>query len=77
MIGTPDIDHLVETAIEFVHVVGNIRGKIGGQPVIPLDHPVLFIAEIGGAKPQGAMRLIYVALVHQRLQGFIDKLLLG
>jgi len=41
----PDIDDLVEAALDLVEVVGDVRGEIGVQAVVALDDAVLLVAE--------------------------------
>ena len=71
VIGTPDVDDLVESAIELVHVIGDIGCEVGSLTILASHHAILFVTEIGRTKPQGAALFINIAIVLQaRDRGF-------
>ena len=61
VVGAPDIDHRFKAAAEFVVMIGNVRGKIGRDPVVANNHPVLVVAKIGAAQPERTILVIGVA----------------
>ncbi len=63
MVGPPDVDHPVETALEFLHVVGDVGGEVGRAAVRLDQHPVLVVAVSGGAEPQRAVLFVAQTLV--------------
>ena len=52
VVGSPDVDHRLETPQELVPVVGDVGGEIGRGPVLPDDDPVLLIPEGGRPEPE-------------------------
>ena len=54
----PDVDDTIETAIELVHVVSDIGGKIGGLAILTHHHPILFITIVRGSEPLGTLPCI-------------------
>src|SRR5690606_15411568 len=48
------------------------RQEVGVAAVGLAHHPVLVVAEVGGAQPQRAAFLVGVALGDQRTHGFLD-----
>ena len=54
VVGAPDVDDLVEAALQLVEVVGNVGCEIGVLTVVALDDAILLIAESGRAEPAGA-----------------------
>ena len=58
VVRAPDVDDEVEAAaLEFVVVVGDVAGEVGGAPVGAHDDVVLVLAEVGGGEPEGALAL--------------------
>ena len=57
-VGTPDVDHPLEAAGEFVPVVGDVRGEVGGDAVTADHHPVLVVAVVGGTEPERPVLLV-------------------
>ena len=52
MVGAPDVDDLIELALdELVVVIGDIGGEIGGRAVAAHHHVVLVLAQSGGDEP--------------------------
>ena len=65
VVGAPDINEFAETALEFVAMVSDIRGKVG-ELTVALDHrPVFVVSERGGLEPFGAIFGIQQAPVAQ------------
>src|SRR5258708_20349249 len=62
MVGAPDIDHVRETAIELVPVIGDVRGKIS-VGAIGLQKRSIDVVAIGGRTKQ---RLLPVFLILDR-----------
>ncbi len=54
VIRPPYIDDAIETALEFLLMIGDIRGEIGGAPVPAHHHAVFLVTETAGLEPQGA-----------------------
>ncbi len=73
VIGTPDIDDPLETAFEFVHVIGDVGGEVGGLAVLALDHPVLLVTELGGPEPERTILLVEPAALAQPLDGPVHR----
>ena len=46
MIGAPDVDDEIEAALEFIQMIGDVRGKIRILAVLALDNAVLLVAEM-------------------------------
>jgi hypothetical protein len=69
VVGAPDVDHLVEAALELVEVVGDVGGEIGIEAVVALHDAVLLVAEGGGLEPSGAVLEVDVAGLFQLLDG--------
>ena len=72
MVGAPQVDHPVEAPLEFVLVVGDIRGKVGGYPVVPDHHPVFIISESRGSEPLGSVFLIHIAFFLELVHHLVD-----
>lgn len=51
MIGAPDIDQLLESAVKFILRIGDIRAEIGGLAIGADDHAVLVVSVVGRAEP--------------------------
>ncbi len=51
VIGAPDVDDAIKTALELVEVIGNVGGELGVDAVVALDHAIFFIAKSRGAEP--------------------------
>ena len=77
MIGSPDIDQAVKTAIKFIHVVGNVGSKIGRLSIVASNHTIFFIPKRRRTKPQGTILFIYMPFVLQGLNSFVDQPLFG
>ena len=75
VVGPPDVHHQVEALLEFEQVVGHVRGEVGGGAVAAPHHPVLFVAELGGLEPQGAVLLIEEAALFQELEALFHQAL--
>ena len=56
VVGAPDVDEQVEAAGELVAVVGDVGQQVGVLAVALDQHPVLVVAEVGGAQPDRAVR---------------------
>ncbi|MNC84464.1 hypothetical protein D3C83_00200 [compost metagenome] len=72
MIGPPHVDHELEAVLEFVLVVGDVRGEISVLPVLALDHAVLLVAEAGRAEPAGAAFRENAAFVLEHFDDALD-----
>src|SRR6185503_20909756 len=51
VVGAPDVYYPVEAAFKLVEMICNIGSEIGVLAIVTLDHTVLFISELGRAKP--------------------------
>ena len=72
MVGAPDIDAPVKAPLEFISVIGNIRGEIGGIAVLPDQNLILFRAKVGSLIPEGPVQFIGHALFRQDFQGILN-----
>ncbi len=68
----PDIDLALEAPLALVLVVGNVGGEVGVLPVGTDQDPILVIAELGSAQPQGTLLLIGAPLLGEDRQGVSD-----
>ena len=75
VVGPPDVHHQVEALLELQQVVGHVRGEVGGGAVAAPHHPVLFVAELGGLEPQGAVGFIEEAALFQELEALFHQTL--
>ncbi len=73
VVGAPDVDHAREAALVLVEVVGDVRGEIGVEAVLPLHDPVLLVAELGGTEPLGAVLQVDVAVLLQESDGLLHQ----
>jgi hypothetical protein len=73
VVGAPDVDDAVEAPLELVQVVGDVGGEVGVDAVVAPHHPVLLVAEGGGAEPQGAVLFVEVAVLAQLFHGLVDE----
>ncbi len=71
MVGAPDVDDTRITALQLVHVVGDVGSEVGLLAVFAHHHPVLLITEFGGAKPERALLLVDVAAGLEALDGLV------
>ena len=55
-------------------MIGYIRGKIGGKPVVPDNHPVFFISKILGAEPECPLIFIDQILGFEILNGLLHTI---
>ena len=55
VVGAPDVDQQVEAPGELVAVVGDVGEQVGELAVALDQHPVLVVAEVGGAQPHRAV----------------------
>jgi predicted ATP-grasp superfamily ATP-dependent carboligase len=69
VVGAPDVDHLVETALELVEVVGDVGGEIGVDAVFALDDAILFVAKgrSTGTTWRRSVRRCMAALLFQQV----------
>ena len=77
MIRAPDVDYLVEAAIELVHVIGDVGREISGLAVVTAQYAVFFVAKIAGAEPLRAILQIDVPVVVEPAYRGIDQTLVG
>ena len=63
VVGAEQVDAAVEAALALVEVVGGVGGEVGQLAVGPDQHPVLVVAEVGGAQPERAVGVEDVALL--------------
>ncbi len=69
----PEHEHeLAEAALALVQIVGAVGGEVGPRAVGLLEHPVLVVAELGGAQPGRALGLEDVAELGQPFQGGVE-----
>ncbi len=61
VVGAEHVDAALEAALALVEVVRRIGGEVRGGAVGLDEHPVLVVAEIGGAQPERAVGLVGVA----------------
>jgi len=73
----PYVDDAVVAAFQLVHVVGDVRGEIGALAVLPHNHPVFLVTEVGGAEPLGTALLIHVAGQREALDGALHRAVVG
>ena len=57
MIGSPDINQEIVSALELVTMVGDIGREVRAFAVLFADDPIFFIPELRGPEPQGAFIL--------------------
>ena len=73
VVGAPNVDAAVKAALgEFVAVVCDVCGKIGGVAVLTDQHLVFFRAKGGCAIPKRALLVVGQALVFQNLNGLLQ-----
>ncbi|MNC91874.1 hypothetical protein D3C83_82060 [compost metagenome] len=72
MVGAPDVDDHVETALELVQMVRDIRRKISVLSVFALEDTVLFVAEFRRAEPLGPVLEVNAALLFERHDRALD-----
>ena len=63
MIGTPQVDQVVEPTLHLIVVVGHIGHEVRVLAVFLQQNTVLIIAEIGGTEPGGAILVVQVTLL--------------
>ena len=63
VVGAEHVDQAAEAALELVPVVGDVGGEVGRLAVGADQHPVLVVAEVGGAQPERALAAVGVALL--------------
>ena len=73
VVGAPDVDDLVEAALELVQVVGDVGCKIGVEAIFALDDTVLLVAEGGRAEPLGAVLHVEVPLLLEQADATRDQ----
>ena len=61
MVGAPDVDEMREPAVELVAVVRKVVAEIRRGAVAADQDPIAAVAEVGGAQPVGAVRVVGVA----------------
>ncbi len=54
---------VLEAALALVEVIGDVGGEVGLHAVLAHHHPVLLVAEFGGAEPQRAVLRVHAAVV--------------
>ena len=52
VVGTPDVDEVIETALELVGVIRQVVEEVGGCAVTLDEHPVALIAEVLASEPR-------------------------
>ncbi len=72
MVGTPDVDDQVVSALQFVEVIGNVAGEIGVLAVLPLHDPILFVSEGCRTEPFRAFLNVKMAALLQLKHGFFN-----
>ncbi len=77
VIGAQDVEQVLEAALALVEVVGDVGGEIGPRAVLPHDHPVLLVAEIGRAEPLGAVLLVDHVVLPQQVERMVDRAAVG
>ena len=55
VVGAEHVDQPAEAALQLVPVVGDVGGEVGRLAVGADQDPVLVVAEVGGAQPEGAV----------------------
>jgi hypothetical protein len=65
VVGTPDVDEVVEAAAELLGHVADVRGEVGRLAVRADDHAILVVTEGGRTEPQRAVLLVDVAMLAQ------------
>jgi hypothetical protein len=51
MIGAPDVEQVLETTLEFIEDIGDIRREVGLDAVIAHHDAVFFVAVLGALEP--------------------------
>ncbi len=73
VVRSPDIDHPVETALEFLHVVSDVRREIGRLAVVADDDAVLFVTERRRPEPARAVFFVDMPGIRQDVDGAFDS----
>ena len=72
VVGTPDIDDPIESALELVAVIGDVRSDVGVFPVRLDQHSILLVAKIGGPEPDSPLVLKDVSALTQQIDRASD-----
>jgi len=70
VVGSPDVDGMIEAPLDLVEEVGGVRHEIGGPAVGADEDAVAVVAELGGTEPDGAVLLEGDAGIPQPVEGF-------
>ncbi len=72
MIGTPDIEQMIEASSKLVEYIGDIRRKVRLDAVFAHHHAVLFVAVVRALEPPGAVLQIGVSCCLQCVERPVD-----
>src|SRR6185369_14179084 len=72
VVGAPDVDQLIVTALELLAMIADVRGEVRQLAVAALNDPILFVAERGRAEPRRTVRVVDVTALLQRPYGAAD-----
>ena len=72
MIGAPDVEQVLEAALQLVEHVSQVGREVGFRAVLAHDHPILLVAELGAPEPPGAVLLISASGRFQSLDRALD-----
>ena len=64
----------VVPALFLISYVRDVRGEVSAYAILALYHPVLVVAVVGRAKPDGAVFLVQLAGCPQRRQCPVDRI---
>ena len=67
MICPPDVDEMREAALQLVPMVGDVRCKVRRHAVVTYDDAILVVTVIRRAQPQGAVLVVDLSLLLERL----------
>src|SRR5687768_84647 len=75
VVGTPDVDDVIEAAAELLGHVADVSGEVGRLAVRSDDHPVLVVAEGRRPEPDRTVLLEDVAVLAKALDRASDPTL--
>ncbi len=76
MVCAPHVDDEIESPVELVLVIGDVRRKISGCSGVTDDDPVLLVAECRRPEPERVALPVDISLFPERFQKFHDAIVL-
>ncbi len=73
MIGAPDVQQMIEAALQFVEDIGNVRRKIRLDAVLADHHAILLVAVVGTLEPQRAVLEVGVSALFQGIDRALHR----